>query len=98
MANDYEGSAYPRGYKKKIAGIIASVIGILGIILCTIIFIKAEGVLPSVDAFTGLFTGVLGIPISALILLIGAILFFVGRSQEKKQRALDAHESQSESK
>jgi hypothetical protein len=49
-------------------------------------FIAGNRLLPVVDALPYLFVGVIGISISIIILLTGIILFFIGRSQVKKQK------------
>jgi hypothetical protein len=91
-------STYASGRKKIITGVRLLVIGMIAVIVFIFIFIKGIGLTPSIDAFPYLLVGWAGSLVSAIVLLTGIILFFVGRSQEKKQRALDAHDSQSKSK
>ena len=93
MANQ-DGKAVKPGVSKiKIAGIVLFWVGMATIIVSFLIFSsfvedirEPESITPTSVSF---FIAVGGI----IFILIGATLFFVGRSQEKKQKALGGHDS-----
>jgi hypothetical protein len=70
--------------RKKTKGIILFWVGVAAILISVLILISIEGVLPdgAVELSISAFVGIAGF----LFVLIGAILFFVGKSEVKKAK------------
>jgi hypothetical protein len=86
---EHEKTALPRGYGKKVAGMMLLATGITGIIMGLLIFFVSCSSMPNMDTpedFDTLFTGFLSGVVGIILTIIGAILDAVGRSQLKKQK------------
>ena len=97
MANEHQVSTNAGGNKKKTAGIILFWIGIVGIFffLVAIYTCLSSGSDPDYIPLAMIAGAVLFISLPMAV--VGASLFFVGKSEEKKQRNLrDAHDSRSD--
>ena len=85
------------GSKGKTVGIILFWVGIAAILFCLLYFVTmVHNILEpeSIPAVSVLFYGAVA---GLLFILIGATLFFVGKSQEKKQKTLhEADDSQAD--
>jgi len=92
MAKERMGAANSKGNGKIIAGGILCAIGLPFLLLGIIFYIGAatsgEGELDRAFGMASAFAAFGAFGISCFFVLLGTILFFVGRSQGKKQRAL----------
>jgi divalent metal cation (Fe/Co/Zn/Cd) transporter len=86
MQNKSERATYPRGYRKKFAGIALFWVGIV----CAIISMMMLGVgfyyLNSIEDSVAIYTEFIMLFVAFVAIVIGGILYFVGRSQAKKQK------------
>lgn len=87
--SECERKAYPRGYRKKIDGIILLAIGITGMVMGFFMVFGTMFNMPNMDTPEDIGPIFVGFPIfcvACLMAVIGATLYFVGRSQAKKQK------------
>lgn len=84
---EHEKTALPRGYGKKVAGMMLLAIGITSLVMGLLIFFVSCSSMPNMDTpedFDTLFAGFLSGVVGIILTIIGAILDAVGRTQLKK--------------
>lgn len=97
MLHRHERQTFPRGYRKKVIGIVFMVIGLL-ILIAGIIFIASILSDPIGGEIMSFIGGIvfIGIMIGLVVLIIGAMFFFAGRGEAEEQSDSESHDSHSE--
>ena len=88
MVNEQERPAKSRGHKNKTTGIWMFWIGITGSALGFLMFYGTLFTMPDLDTpedFPIIIAGIVFVLVSCPTAIVGVILYFVGRSQAKKQ-------------
>ena len=94
MANEQERPAKPKGSGMKITSIVLFWVGVVAILICVLSLVTYSGNMLEPESIPTWNVLIYGSPTGFLFMLIGAILYFVGRRQGKKQRSLpEAHDS-----
>ena len=89
MLNKPGKPAFPRGHRKKTAGIILFWIGFVGIIISSGMTVLGSRVGDNPDAWGIFFAGIIAIIVTLFMAILGAILYAAGKSQEIEQRNLN---------
>ena len=82
MANEQERPAKPKGSGMKTAGKVLFWMGFAGIIISLILVLVTYVAVSQECLYVGILLGV----VALLMAIVGAILFFMGKSQEKRQK------------
>ena len=86
MLNKSKRTVYPRGYGRKFAGIALFWVGLVCAIITMIVLGIGFYYLNSVEDSVAIYAGFIMLFVFFLMIVIGATLYFVGRSQANKAK------------